>query len=785
MSKIMHDVLVPIPACVKEHKDSNPSVRGTGRINLVYVSGSGKERQFQRVGVKSDTPGMMHPNQKYFALFGREHTDQLQEGKVIAKESVKPNCPVRKAGIFAIVCAIAMKLGILPILVQTHGINAACAILDYACFLIACSVNSASRLTFEGHDHVLFASPVNRDSWYSALSRDKAWIAKNNLFQDAWIRLWRSKGVEDAYVIVDRADIACASEEREDAQQGPDKTGKHNPILSFLWVVIASGAYKGIPIAHVAYQGSQPDCTAIQQVAAKLKTYALETKGSLLDQGYCTATMMRELPNTGLPFTIMMADQVDGHTQMVQEHGEEIRENPAYCIDRNRYGTVGHVKVFQNDDITAHVALICDPIAAAFQRTDLMSGTYQAKLAVEKALANDTKYEIPKKYAQYLMIGKDGKNGIIGKEIEENSKPAEVTIHYKKLYKAMNAIGFSAIASSEDKSAKEISDIYDLRKASELARKYFKAPQGEKSVRTHTSVGSRAKIFVDEIAASIYTELANTCISLGMDPSDAVLELDTIFYLLSNNVYVFSNNLSPKVRVLLQEFGISEDTLREYEPIVNKRYLNLDQRSSSCTTLEECLILVKTPVLSIPEIPDPSNQDVWDFLICPSDQEEQNGCCAIDAGKGSPQGNCVSCYNADVQNTPSPLQDSGSIIPEESDREPDESAEGLLANEETTEPELDSIVRDTIREERVQTNTVPVSPQESSRKRGRPTGSKDSQPRTRRTNAELGKPTKYPPKKSPPKTGSSKRGRPLGSKDSYKRPSRKTTGQQENRPDES
>lgn len=804
MSKIMHDVLVPIPACVKEHKDCNPSVRDTGRINLVYVSGSGEDRQFQRVGVKSDTPGMMHPNQKYFALFGGEYMDRLQEGKVVARERVKQNYPVLKVGIFAVVCAIAIKLGILPILVQTHGINVACAILDYVCFLIACSSNSTRRMTCELYDHVLFTSPVYSDSWYSELFCDRELIVKNNLFQDVWIRSWISKGVEDVYVSVDGTNIDCESEENEDAERGHDKTGEHNPIISFMWVVIASGEYKGIPIAHVAYQGSQPDCTAIHQVVAKLKNYAIETKGSILDRGFCTKIIMRELPNTGLPFTIMMPDRVGGHTQMVNEHGEEIREHPEYYIDKNRYGTVDNVQVFKKEDITACVALIYDPIAAAFQRTDLMSGTYKAKLAVEKALANGIKYEIPKKYAQYLIIGKDTKNSKngkddknekTGKEIEADNKPTEVTINYEKLSKAMNKIGYSAIASSEDKSAKEISEIYDLREASELAFKYFKTPLGGKRARTHTSVSSRAKIFVGEIAVSIYTDLANTCISLDMDPSDAVLELDKVFYLLSNNIYVFSNNMSLKVRALLQEFGISEDTLREYERIMNKRYLNVDQWSRSCTTLEECLILVKTLVPSIPEIPGLSSQDVWDFIISPSDQEEQDGNCAIATEVDSPQGNCAiasevcgpqddcaSCYNADVQYTQCPLENSG-LITEESDSEPDESAAILLAQEKTTKPEIDSIMRDTIRGELVLTNTVPVLPQESPRKRGRPTGSKDSQPRTRRTNAELGKPTKYPPKKSAPKTGSSKRGRPLGSKDSYKRPSRKNAGQQENSPD--
>ena len=765
MSKIMYDVLVPIPSYVKEHRDGNPSVRDIGRINLVYVCIANGKRTYRRVGVKADTPGMMHPNSQYFTLFGGASCNGLQEGNIVAEENAVPHYPVRRVGLFAVVCAIAMRLGILPILVQTHGIHIACAILDYACFLIASSCNSTYRMTCELYDHVLFTSPAYSDSWYSKLFCDVEFIAKNNLFQDTWIRFWISRGISDIYVISDTAIRHCDLEEHEVAERGQDKA------ISFLWAVIASGKDKGIPIAHVADPGSQPDDTAIQKVIAKLRTYGLEVKGVLLDQGFCTAGVMEGLLGRGISFTIAMPDWVDGHTQMVCEHGEEIREHPQYYIGENRYGTVDRVAVFQKEDMEANVALFYDPRAAALQRTDLVSGAHHAKQTVEKALANGAKCNMSNKYAQYLIIEKDSKSvndGKCSKESDVGERSVEVTIDHKKLYEAMCQAGYSAIASSEAKSAKEIREISNLRKASKLASQYAETPLGEESAGAYSTVSARAKMFVSEIAAAIYTDLANTCASLDLEPAEAILELEEIYYLLSDNIYVFSGNLSDKARTLLQEFNVHEDALRKYEVIINKRYFNANSGIRTCTSLEECLMLVKTTVPRIPEIPSPSEQTVWDFIMDPTDQREQDEKSALEADENSAQG-----------------KDRGISLTEEPDHASNEVSGSLPARKGITGHESDAGKRDTLPGERTPANAAAVSPQENGndtpRRRGRPKGSKDAQPRTRRTNAELGKPTKYPPKQST-FPASSKRGRPPGRKGSYKRQRRKRSGQPESDP---
>lgn len=766
MSKVRMEIEVPIPPGTNQFKDTNPSAAGA--INIVMVSRDQGRKQVIRLGRKSNREGFMHPNDEYFRQFGGTYNEYVQNNPLDPKLYLPAPHAYLSIGLYAIVLIAAERLGLYSMLIQSHGIKVANAAMDYVMFLIRTGCNSVERMTCELSDQVMFCNPLYSDSWYSDLFSRKDQLNCNNLFMDNWIKHWIEKGISEVYISIDGSNIDCESRSNPDAERGKDKSGQHTTILSFMWVVVASGRYKGMPLAYVSYQGSQVDCAGIKVLLARLSGYGLRVVCAVLDRGFCTGPAMNQLQEMKLPYVIMMTSTTGGHQTMVQEHGDEIRSSSAHYIGNMRYGTVDRSKVFKRGETEAFLALVYDPIAAAMLSTKLVNEVYevcqQARLEAEKTGKEPT---IPNKYKEFLRV-EESEN--------ENKKHYTVRILCDVLDAESKRLGFTTLASSENLSAKEVSETYDVRASSELAYEYLKTPLGGYVIRVHAQVRSQIKMFYSFISVVIYNELQVMCSEAKVKLSSTIPLLDRVQYLLTNGRYVFSENFGPVPRKLLKSVGITGVTLRNFASEINKRYISTADECSIKETklsgsrehiVHSSALLTKSGSIDTDrmgmdakgsgfKVPAP-----WNFEVTLKDLEELE----------KSEGIIATLDNEAMEAEISEEEDKGCNVISVHDL----SRKASASKESKASGERDLAFGELQLKDQIDPSSV-----EKQRRRGRPRGSKDKSPRHRRTFEELGKETKRKPQiivdtidASPAK---GKRGRKPGSKDSYKR-TRRTKAQ--------
>lgn len=764
---IHYDLEVPIPEGSKLHKETNEKYSESNRMNVVDVHYDGGKQIRERIGVKSDTDGMMHPNSKYFELHGGDYLEYIN-----GKDEMLDRSPLIKqhtlsAGLYLMVHAISDRLGIYDLLIKSFGVKMAHAVLDFTCFLIRHSDNAAHKQTCQMYDQVLFSHPLYSEKWYSSFFCDKSNLNNNNCFQDLWIKHWIAEGISDVYISVDGSNVDCESDNNEDAERGCDKSGSRTTILSFMWVVVASGKYKGMPLAYITYNGSQVDCGSFKEIVARLSGYGLHVAGFILDRGFCTAPVMKAIASLKSSFIIiMMTDKIGGYTGMVEKHGKTIRNSSKYYIGKEYFGTTDRMQVFKGSDIITCIALYYNPIDAAKSSIKLLSGVKEAANGIAAALRENKKYSIPSEYKKYISVKKVEVAKTEESEVAENQDVSyilEVEIDHERLDEDCLRFGFSCIASSEDLSAEMISTIYDLREASELAFKYFKTPLGEGVVRAHTKVSASNRMFPGFLAVAIYNEFQKLCKQTKLSASRTVVQLDRVKYVLSNESYSFSDNYSSKIRGLLESLGISNIKLQGYASVINERYSNISKRNNpkiqTIPYREGCCP-------SPPAILDTAGNDhadVWNFSIKSSSENSDS---IVDEILKIASNNVAELKEIDdssvfeATNTTN-IEDEKTVV--------FLSKEGRLSKEETgariKDLQLGDLISTKGHEGTDSQNRIAVP-----RKAGRPKGSRDSTPRKRRTYAELGKESRKSSKAQQSQNGTpAKRGRPQGSKDSYQR----------------
>ena len=764
---IHYDTEVPIPLGTKLFKETNP--RYTGRTIVVDVHYDHGRQVRKRIGVVSDHEGFMNPNEQYYEYYGGDYLDYTSskddvhdEDDAHDKDEVRDKeiALIQNAlsvGLFIMVLCITDKLGIYDLLIQSHGVQFAHALLDYICYLLRYSENSVSKQTCQMSDQILFTNPLYSDSWYSNFFNNKKVLNMNSYFLELWIKQVIASGITDVLLCIDGSNIDCEAVKNEDAERGYDKSGQHTTIISFMWVVVASGKHKGMPIAYITYNGSQVDCAAFSEIAARLSGYGLKVAGFILDRGFCTEPVMKAILGLNIDYIIMMTEKTGGFVTMYENYGDSIKMSFHHLIDGNLFAVSDYVKVFKTYDLNSYIGLYYDPVAATNQSMALMNDVRDTVKDIEKAINEGKKYSIPKRYKDYIIVKKNEETG-----------QDTVSVDTEKLDKACAKFGFSGIASSANKSAEQISEEYDLRQSSELGFRYFKTPLGAGVARGHNNISATSRMFPAFLGVIIYNEFQHLCKSLNMNASEAITKLDRVQYVSSNRSYVFSNNYGREIRRLLRALGVDDQSLRKYATIVNQRYNGEVNRDTAS-------------ILTVPY----RTGFTPDRLVKSESSGEEHGKASWTFSLNSPKENDDSDLSSqEIGISPENATETHQALTEEVD----------IADDTSDPPSLDernvillSSGRKTSKEEREARKidlqlgdliTIKEHDEEDDqsaiirRKPGRPKGSKDSSPRKRRTNAELGKESKRASRTRNTDNKNhvrKKPGRPKGSKDSYQR----------------
>lgn len=558
MGKVYRDVVVPIPSW---------AVRG--KNGYIYDGpGAGRNPETVLIGY-AVSDNTMHPNENYVTFYFKDYIRYVPD-------NVKLKEATLYAGLYLLILGIAKMLGLYEAIASVFGCTEANACMDYVMYMIASKENSTYTLVSTLKRKITFTSGPLSSPWYSGFFSNKENEEKVNIVLDEYLKRCVERGITSVYLSLDGTNIECDAEKNRMATPGKSKTGKKGvKVVNLMWVVCAEGKYAGTPITYVMNKGKFIDSKMMREVIAKITGFGIKIKGIICDRGFCFSDVMNLLKEAGVPYIIMLTSNTLGYKTVREKYADTITGFPMrYYIKDRQFGIADSEKyqIFDNDNVSAYIALLYKPEMAARTGMDLVEEVFNEKERIEDNIKSGKRAAVDKKFSDYIQIIGRGKGRI-------------VLFDYDKLEDDANRKGYSAIASSEQLTAKEIAAIYRLRQASERDYSSFKTELGGYVLRVHGTESAVTKMFVEFIAAIIRNEIVSACKPLKLATNKAIDDLDEVRYILNNGVYKYADVASESVLSLLNACGIPEAELRGFASEVTRRYITLPGRNQATTDI--------------------------------------------------------------------------------------------------------------------------------------------------------------------------------------------------------
>lgn len=533
------EVRIP-PSC---HPQKDGRVRFGQTIQGDYI---------KRTVGKVSRPGMMYPTDLYLRLFTKDFLEQYPDRRCwLHPDNLK-------VGEFALVLGISITLGLYQALAYVYGAKMANGIMDFAMYSLRYSSNVADSFATEMNEHMMFSFKPYEDSWYSEHFSTKMNERLNNEFRARWLQLCLDSYItRDVYISIDGSNVVCKSKESNLPQKGHDKTHSSSTIVSYIWIICSSGPHKGMPITYFIYEGSKVDSVALKRITAYLRGYKLNVGGAILDRGFCTKDCLDELAFQHIPYEVMMTSNTEGYKTMMVEHAEDIRNHSQYAMNEGgTYGITDKAEIFQNSEEQAYIALFYDDVNGAGERKALMDKVLRVRAMLVNNANKGIFLEIPSNCSNYL---------------EYNGRANFIGIKFNELDKELATKGYSAIASSVQRTAQEINDIYNLRDAVEKTFTMEKTQLGYKALRGHTTDNIRNRFFVCFIASILRSEIINACKDLELDTNKTIASLDAIHYIYNGGRYEYADSLSEVQEKLFTKFNMTNDSIGQLVDLIQGR----------------------------------------------------------------------------------------------------------------------------------------------------------------------------------------------------------------------
>lgn len=535
-----YNAIVPIP------EGANTPKKSGGRVFIVAKKNYLADRHYNNdsriaLGISIDAQ-RMHPNQNYKMLYPQAYNENVPHEKKLPEFT-------KIIGPYSAFLAVGQHTGLYEVLIRSFGPQSANMIMDYGTYSILTHSNVAKDFAETMHEYLLFSKKAYSDSWISDFFKHKMTDDQGKLFRDNWTAHCKAQGITEAWICIDGSNDDCDAVNMFEAEPGYDKSGNKGPIVSYMWAVSSKD---GTPITYLPYRGSRVDAVALKEMVEYLSTFGITTKGIILDRGFWNIDDVRCLRKANLPFIIMMKGGY-GYDQMLDRHGEILRgEDVHYMLNRSgSYGIVDEVQVFKGKDEILHVALMYSNVRAAKNVNTLTDKVKAAIAEIRMKIAADQPYSIESSVAPYIVVTK-----------YRGRKKDTVDLDEEKLQKAVNRMGFAALAMSEEMSAQEADDIYALRQYSEKQYAAFKTQLGYDVLRVYTPDSWHSKFACGFVAGIIRNDFENRCKKAGTDANTALKELHFVTMTrMRDKLYVYVWMMSLKAKAVLSEHGIIESDM--------------------------------------------------------------------------------------------------------------------------------------------------------------------------------------------------------------------------------
>ena len=523
-------------------------------VNYEYAREYDKGRKFnipKRViigkVIKSD-PTMMQPNQNYLT--------QFPEAELPEEKYDSPRSSCIKIGTHVVIDRILWEYRIPELLEKQFGPKDTGLFLDLVAYSLVCENNAGQYYPDYAFNHPLYTedmhiySDTEISDFLGNMMRDQS-----TGFLNDWNE--RSDHREKIYVSYDSTNKNCQAGDIEIVEFGHPKVDLGCPVFNYS---IAYDTQNAVPLFYESYPGSITDISQLECTIKKAEGYGYRNIGFILDRGYFSKDNIRLLDKCGYEFVLM----VKGMNTLVDELVLEVRgtfEESRKCSIRRHsvYGITVKRKLYADDEKERYFHIYHSTGKEHGEREALEDRLERLGELLKKQYGKNYKpgAGVLKYYDTFL-----DQNGIFTAASEKEDV----------IRRELRLCGYFVLVTSEKMSAEKALDLYYRRDASEKLFRGDKSYLGNKSMRTHSTESTEAKIFIEFIALivrnGIYTKLKAEKEELDGNPNymtvpAAMRELDKIELIRGlNRVYRLDHAVTKTQKAILNAFGMDANYIK-------------------------------------------------------------------------------------------------------------------------------------------------------------------------------------------------------------------------------
>ena len=615
MSKL-YDELVPVPADCHIHNCN-------GRVNSHVVIENGQRPRRKVIGricpqeevtaeiLKGLPKGtkFMYPNDAYFDMYGAEYLKYNPKGREKVKKTRL------SVGMYALILAIVIKLGVYKLLIKHYGASNANAILDYAMYSIIYQKDEANTFCEMMGDHVLFSRQPYNDKWYSAFFKNVMTEEKNQDFLDDWLDYnIAQQRVQNVSISVDGTNLNCESKTNSLAANGHAKSNKHIKIVTMLWAVIASGPHKGMPLTYTIDVGSIPDNVEMATMLSIWDKHEVPVKMSIYDRGFPNDKLLHQLNEKGIPFLVMLKENNEGFKTMFDKHWKDLREDFSYVLRSGNISGVTEdgIRPYKNSDLKLCTGLFYDNANGSDRQIYCARKIMDSRDEWEQKLNR-------KKEKGDIREGTDF-SSILPKWFfaEEVDGKIKVGIRNDQVNDIWIRKGYFAQAANVHMTAQVMNDEYNLRDASEKQFNVLKSQLGFNVGNVSGVTSWENKLFVVFIAAIVRNEIMRACRKERIDTNKFIQQTAQLCYSRTDDFYFYSEDFPERVANVLRHFGIVREHMTALGVYVNSRYNESNETQDEVRTIpgftgeDSIVVSEETPLAEKKVLEDSNDSDATD-----------------------------------------------------------------------------------------------------------------------------------------------------------------------------
>lgn len=498
--------------------------------------------------LSNDDPTLIRPNQTFLTYF--------PNAELPISDSRTDRSSCLRVGAFIVLRKVIKDYKLDEILGMYFREKDLGLFLDLAVYSIITEDNAGQYYPDYAYNHPLFTQDMKiySDSTVSAFLHGVT-SDQSAGFLNEWNGSRNHR--EKIYISYDSTNKNSQAGDVEIVEYGKPKADIGFPVFNY---AVGYDVNNREPLFYEKYPGSIVDISQLKLMLNKAKGYGYEKVGFILDRGYFGKQNIEHMDKCGYSFVIMVKGMADLVSSLILENKGSF-ENKRTC-DMDGFGVYGKTvkrRLYESDSKERYFHIYHSISKEASERI-----RFEENLKTMKAYMMEHRNEeisFGPKYTKYyyLHYDKEGKTFLMP---EENTQATE---------RELNLCGYFVIVTSERMTAKEALHIYKSRDMSEKTFRGDKTYLGDKSLRTHSTESTSAKIFVEFVAMIIrnkfYTCLADEMKRLNKKPNymtvpAAIKELEKIeMTRQTDNVYRLDHAVTAVQKKILNAFNLTEKNI--------------------------------------------------------------------------------------------------------------------------------------------------------------------------------------------------------------------------------